>query len=520
MTGAPLLLREVIRSLRETLKIEACIIIRDDLGGSPLRAGFSQLGRILDAEDAREWPARVDLIYANTCSNGLYVGIVSRRYPGVPVVTHIHELTDSILSFGRNNWEALVRHSDHFIASAAPARNHLVHNFHVAPERVHTIPPFCSPTRIDMQLKDQDPAIRAALSALEGCYVVGGAGWATFRKGVDFFFKLLDALPETILGRPVRLAWLGGHVESFLATIPEAKRHRVVAFGAQNNPFPFLARCDVLALTSREDTGPMVMFEAAYLRVPVVGFAGTGSIDEMAACGGAIALAPLDEARFAAAIVMLAHNGSYRGRMTERARSAVQQKFSDTVCLPRFAEVVGEIIRYPDGPKPLPRDAPANVWKESMLGRLLPGREGLAQLFFGPHERCSQVASFDRLLPAEAVFTFTVPEPFEYFRLDPDIAPGHFVIHELTLRSSTGAILMDLGVTHPWNAASVAGTAIPLAADGGLALLSYGEDPQIILPRVADAAGAGVQLIVRFSADYSSPGFAQLLAAHGNFAAR
>jgi glycosyltransferase involved in cell wall biosynthesis len=517
LTGAPLLLREIIRSLRETLQIEAVVAIRDNLAGAPLRGDFAQLGRVICEWESHEWPERIDLIYSNTCSNGLYVAALGRLYPNAPVVTHIHELTDSILSFGRNNWEAVARQSGCYIASAAPARRHLVHNFHIPPERVFMVPPFCSPTKIDQLVKAPTTAMNAEIATIDGCYVIGGAGWATFRKGVDFFLKLLDSLPERIMGRPVRLAWVGGNIEPFLATLTEADRGRVVAFGVQKNPFPFLSRCDVLAVTSREDTGPMVLFEAAYLRVPVVGFAGTGSIDDMAAQGGGLTVPPFDDARFASALLALAYNDSYRKRMAERGRSIVKEQFSDVACLPRISDVVGKILR--DGiPRPLSPETPSsNIWKEGMVARLLPAREGMAQVFFGGKGLHSNEVSFDRHYPAEIVFRFQEPDRLRHLRLDPDVAPGHFAFHEIVLRSADGVILMDLGTTHPWSAAIVAGTALALSAEGGLSILSFGEDPQIILPLPEAPAAGDLELRVRLSADYSSSEFGRLLTKFGRF---
>jgi len=60
---------------------------------------------------------------------------------------------------------------------------------------------------------------------------------------------------------------------------------RLIFLGSQQDMVPCFATADLFFLSSREDPFPTTVLEAMAYGLPVVGFAGTGGVEEQI-CGG------------------------------------------------------------------------------------------------------------------------------------------------------------------------------------------------------------------------------------------
>lgn len=77
---------------------------------------------------------------------------------------------------------------------------------------------------------------------------------------------------------------------------PDGKIHLVPV---KTDAKPYFEMADVFFLSSREDPFPLVMLEAASLGIPMVGFRGTGGIEDFSKDLGSMLIDDLDESEAA-----------------------------------------------------------------------------------------------------------------------------------------------------------------------------------------------------------------------------
>jgi len=82
---------------------------------------------------------------------------------------------------------------------------------------------------------------------------------------------------------------------------------------------------DIFALTSREDPFPLVMLEAAAIKLPMVCFAQSGGGPEFAEIGGGLVVPYLDVPAFAGCLAELAGDVARRRAIGASAARAVEQ---------------------------------------------------------------------------------------------------------------------------------------------------------------------------------------------------
>lgn len=478
LTGAPVILLSVIRYLVEQHEVRAHIVIREPNGESLIDA-FRELGPVTQAwlPGTTELPAEVDIIYSNTVTNGIFIDRLP--YHGVPVLTHVHEMSESIHYFGSNNFRSVCLQTSYFIACSQSVRNHLVHNFNIPSSRVCVVPEFVDLDRVEQRLATADPLPSHLERELGGAFVIGGCGWASRRKGTDLFAEMANNFPRSVAGRHVKWVWTGGNAEAFLDPLTARRTPAVVQAGLLKNPFALYRRCNAFALTSREDPFPLVMLEHAYLGCPVVGFSGSGGVDELAARGAAIVVPPLDLERFASSLMLLLVNRCLHARIARQGRDLVSSDFNLNVCLPKIATAVTAALTSRDAP--IPATAVPGTFP---IRSIYDGpRSGTLTLYFGYD--CGQhiEVNFDRFEPALLRVPVPVAEPL-VIRLDPDHTAGTFHIKKLRLHGPHSPAIWTAGRDCSWDSLRVTGTATRLSVDEGISILSYGEDPHIWLPEL------------------------------------
>jgi len=479
LTGAPLILLHIIRHLRDEHGVEPYVVIRASTGDIRLEP-FLELAPVWCAWEKQpaDWPTSFDLIYSNTVTNGIFIERLRSR--GTPVLTHVHELSDSILAYGRNNLTCVLRQTSRFIACSPSVQFHLLHNFAIAESDLSMVPEFINARRIDRMINSEDTDPGSLITAMGSDFVIGAAGWASYRKGTDLFVNLLQSLPESIHGRRISLAWVGGNFDSFRSALSPELQARVFAVGPQPNPFPFFQRFDVFAMTSREDPFPLVMLENAYLSRPIVGFIGSGGFDDLVAADAAYGVQMLNVGRLAHTITMLASNTALAARLGAKARHVVEA-FLDEKALPQIWSAVQATL---SAPVQVERKFPDSIFSTVLDARLNPTTLGSACLYFGPGEAYTLRAAYDRT--ASAAFEFVIPpkESDVHVRFDPDFVPGIFDFIHLSVTDSEGTLLFRQGDSDGWDKIQVGGTSRVLSSGKSLKIASHGVDPQIILPAI------------------------------------
>ena len=107
---------------------------------------------------------------------------------------------------------------------------------------------------------------------------VGMCGHASLRKGADIFFEAAAALPQ------IDFLWVGNW---HLADAPENPVYQRFAAeklanfyitGGVDNPYRYFRRFDLLFLSSRDESNPLVVAEVMMLGVPVLAFSKTTAV--------------------------------------------------------------------------------------------------------------------------------------------------------------------------------------------------------------------------------------------------
>ncbi len=283
-TGAPVGFLSLLEWWHGSGGVEPAIWLRR--GGPLLEAHrpLAPLAKGSEAGDLSDWLAEgVEAAYLNTATWG---GLAAALHAaGVPVICHAHEMDFELGLTGALNLAQLRRSVAHFIACSEAVKASLQRCAGVAEERI-TVVPECVDVDRALCLAAEKPAVMAVSP---GKRLVCGMGTVGWRKGTDLFLRVVAGLGEDWQG-----VWIGD-----LEASPEAGRlrHDLRALGQEGrvcftgllaNPFAVLQQADVFCLTSREDPYPLAMVEAAALGLPVIGFRGSGGVEEFAAAGGAV----------------------------------------------------------------------------------------------------------------------------------------------------------------------------------------------------------------------------------------
>lgn len=193
----------------------------------------------------------------------------------IPYVVHLHEMLSIYQSLAKesflkslNNAKAVIACSN---AVAKPLINAGLKNVYLEYSCVNF-------NKIKTN-QDRD-IIRRSFGAAQDSFVWMMSGTRSYQKGIDFLPKIASKLNKNS-----RLVWLGGDEDGTLSqitklTIKHLKLKNVYMVSQRRQDyFEYLNACDGFLLTSRSDSFPLVMNEAAFLGKPVVGF-NSGGIEE------------------------------------------------------------------------------------------------------------------------------------------------------------------------------------------------------------------------------------------------
>lgn len=342
-TGAPMVMLRMLSAL-EPGSAELKVV---SLAGGPLLADLRRLGggrarvlpRALDwrrtppqlsrsgAADRllKTWLRRVahgcDVAYVNTGTTGRVVRVLQQL--GLPVVVHVHELGHWLhTQVDPEDLSAAMR-ANRLIACARPVARTLIDELGADPTKVTVQPEVPGETAARGPLA----AAQSSLGLPPGTRMVGGSGTLDMRKGPDLF--LLAVAPLLRADPGLHAVWMGDHKEPSLVGWLEhdarlmglADQYHFV--GGLGCPADLMQGFDAFALTSREDPYPLVMLEAAALRVPIVAWSGAGGADDFLANGRGT-LVPFGDLQSFTAALQAALDGPDAGQLDRAESHAVE----------------------------------------------------------------------------------------------------------------------------------------------------------------------------------------------------
>jgi glycosyltransferase involved in cell wall biosynthesis len=256
-----------------------------------------------------------DIVYANTIVSGL----VMLRIPleaRTNLITHLHEMKGALHSLTSATAEhrgesfettlaAVLKKANVTLVPSNAARRDLGSLVALDGFDVRQAPP-CLPMLGDRPSNSHVNELRYKLDIPSSASVIVGCGSLDANKGADLFIQLGIQLLRR-RSRPLYLIWVGGwepekptnekyRLETDVGRAGLTRFFRFLPY--EESPESFFCMADVLALTSREDSFPLVALEAAAVGTPIVCFESSGAAEFLE--GYPNLLAPhLDIARFA-----------------------------------------------------------------------------------------------------------------------------------------------------------------------------------------------------------------------------
>lgn len=321
-------IRQVVRSLTDSLRdfgwsvaIAGPAGVLDGIGQLdveiPIPDFLAVPGLLRSRRSLGPLAAGFDLVHAHGLKPGL---LVASLRPRPPLVVSVHNLVlDEVAGpkapVLRRLEGALPRWSDRVIALS----DEVAGRFGTA-GNVVTIPPAASPPEPQRSASE----VRAAYGVRPDEHLLVTAARLNPQKDLPMLLDAVDRLRHHRCG--VRLLVLGeGREEAVLrARTTELGLDDLVTFaGARPSAADELAAADVVVVSSRWESGPLVLFEAMQLGRPVVTTA-VGAAPEVVTDGVSGRLVPVgDAARFAEALEQVLADPEAAAAMGEEGRSSI-----------------------------------------------------------------------------------------------------------------------------------------------------------------------------------------------------
>ncbi|MEO6148800.1 MAG: glycosyltransferase family 4 protein [Mucilaginibacter sp.] len=370
-TGAPIVLKHLMRWLKDNSDLEFSILIKDggetdiedDLRAlapvykwaplTPLQAFGERLlskvsNRLFKKPLYKKYPEELkaqtfDLVYLNTVASTSLAPYL-KQYHHCPVILHVHENEFSINAYYS---EALagsyLKLIDHYIAVSKSTRQNLEENYHIPAEKISLVNEFVPVKNFAQPIKTVEQ-VKATLN-ITGEFIVGGAGVTSWRKGVDIFMQAALIIKKTLGSKKIKFVWMGQVEYLFKSQAAyELKRLEltdddIVFTGSVEHPQDYFQIFDVFALTSREDPFPLVSLEAAAQSKPIICFDGAGGAPELLVNGGGIVVPYADAQAMADAIIDLYNDADRLAELGVQIKNAVQQ-YDVAVQAPLILDVI------------------------------------------------------------------------------------------------------------------------------------------------------------------------------------
>lgn len=287
-----------------------------------------------------------DLVYLNTVVTLDLAPLLKAKY-NCPVVAHVHEMEYSInAEFSAFLSDVNKKAVDHYIAVSKDVQHNLVQNHHIPCNSVSLVYEFINTEKITT-VNRQYSALKEPLKQA-GDFLVGGAGFSTWRKGIDLFIYTAAYIKRNYPGEQVKFVWVGQ-----LDTVySERIRYEMVRSGVEedifftgaiDDPATYFNLYDIFLLTSKEDPFPLVCLEAAALGKPVICFKQAGGMNEFIEQGGGISVDYAGTEQMAAAIIALKHDRERLDQLSEAARASVQY-YDVSIAAPLLHNIINETV--------------------------------------------------------------------------------------------------------------------------------------------------------------------------------
>jgi len=377
-TGAPIELLGLVRQLVEGGVVEPVFLLRR---GGPLVERFRELGEvtILDAgyehklrrasrlvkagpafeaalrhgfgawfrSRCRAW--RIDAIYLNTITHGDIAGPLSTV--GVPIICHVHEMGRFVArGVSPAQLQCLIDTVSHWVAVSASVEEMLVAHgvdrgrITIASASVEMPQPLSNDERAELR--------KRSFGATGKTRVVAACGIPSWTKGPELFLQVALRLRHLRPDEPDPFVavWIGAdrQLPDTLTMEEDASKMdfagHVKILGFRQDASSLLGAADVVVSTSREESKPLVILEAAAAGIPVVCFEGSGGATDVVRAGGGLMVPYLDVDAMSAAVSELFDDPDRSATLGRAGRDYVETNATYEVTTPEIARVIKDAL--------------------------------------------------------------------------------------------------------------------------------------------------------------------------------
>ncbi len=276
---------------------------------------------------------------------------VACRAHGIPVVSWIHEKPTVIDEYfgGKPTIRAMVNASNAVVMPTESICREICQRYGVDARKLHGIFYGVDPPRPPEQRVNSRADVRRELGIPAAAPIVICIGRAELRKGTDLFVQVAASVirerrkrgdADSVLPHFI---WVGARDETCcrwtdhdIIQTGAGCAERIHFVGERVDPYRFHEAADVFVLTSREETGPFVAFEAAAHGVPVVYFSGPIGASEVLLPSEGTAVPYLDTAALIAKVNALLDHGAG----ASPAAMPIETRISWDRCTRRIFELI------------------------------------------------------------------------------------------------------------------------------------------------------------------------------------
>lgn len=225
---------------------------------------------------------KISCIFNNTGVNGHILEAI-KPMNSAPVISRIPELESYMRKNNRNgSVDKVLALTDHFVAVSNAVKNNLVDRHGVSPEKVSVIYGACDTETVSTS----NLGLREKLGIPSDAFLVGGCGTLEYHKGIDLFIQVANYCKMKLDSPALYFCWIGACVSldsciEYKYEIEQLELSEHFFFlGEVPNTAAYFAEMDFFLLTSREDSFPLVILEAARQGIPIACFEGGGGATE------------------------------------------------------------------------------------------------------------------------------------------------------------------------------------------------------------------------------------------------
>ncbi len=311
-TGAPIVMKNLALLLNECDDVQFEILIKH----SKIKSLYKDFKSLAPTSFLSSWTKRINLslfknlfflnlnrskivkkyifsfdtVISNTITNG-DMHFYLKDHPNV--ITYVHELEEAIVNCTTpKNLQNVIKHSNCFLYPSIAVKENLQINYKIDEKKLFQIPAYI-PDRFHEKEINRN-LTRCKLQIKKSEFLIIGIGTNSWTKGPDIFIQTILFAKKN--GLNVIGVWLGSNINSIehRRLLYDIKKMNLTDYVSilppANDVINYLSAADLFFLSSREDSYPLVMIEAAMMELPIMYFKGSGGASEFVETDAGIAL--------------------------------------------------------------------------------------------------------------------------------------------------------------------------------------------------------------------------------------